>query len=50
MAAMGYDGPSLPLDLKFLFQNNSILIKLNLINKTTNQLGQEMKNNMQVKV
>ena len=50
MAAMGHDGPSLPLDLKFPFQNKSVLIKLNLINKTTNQLGQEMKNDMQVKV
>ena len=50
MAALGHDGPSLPLDLKFPFQNKSVLIKLNLINKTTNQLGQEMKNDMQVKV
>ena len=50
VAAMGHDGPSLPLDFKFPFQNKSILIKLNLINKTTNKLGQQMKNNMQVKV
>ena len=49
MAAMDHDGPSLPLDLKFPFQNKSILIKLNLINETTNQLGQQIKNNMQVK-
>ena len=34
MAAMGHDGPSLPFDLKFPFQNKSILIKSNLINKT----------------
>ena len=43
MAAMGHDGPSLPFDFKFPFQNKSILIKLNLINKTTNKLGQQMK-------
>ena len=34
MAAMGHDGPSLPFDFKFPFQNKSILIKSNLINKT----------------
>ena len=39
MAAMGHDGSSLPFDFKFPFQNKGILIKLNLINKTTNQLG-----------
>ena len=50
IAAMGHDGPSLPLDFKFPFQNKSILIKLNLINETTNQLGQQIKNNMQMKV
>ena len=50
MAATGHDGPSLPFDFKFPFQNKIILIKLNLINKTTNKLGQQMKNNMQVKV
>ena len=49
VAAMGHDGPSLPLDFKFPFQNKSILIKLNLINKMTNQLGTQMKSNMQVK-
>ena len=49
MAAMGHDDPSMPLDFKFPFQNKSILIKLNLINKMTNQLGQQMKSNMQVK-
>ena len=43
MAAMGHDGPSLPFDFKFPFQNKSILIKLNLINKMTNQLGKQMK-------
>ena len=50
VAAMGHDGPSLPLDFKFPFQNKSILIKLNLINETTNQLGHQIKSNMQVKV
>ena len=49
MAAMGHDDQSMPLDFKFPFQNKSILIKLNLINKMTNQLGQQMKSNMQVK-
>ena len=49
MAAMGHDDPSMPLDFKFPFQNKRILIKLNLINKMTNQLGQQMKSNMQVK-
>ena len=43
---MGHDGPSLPFDLKFLFENvfKSILIKSNLINKMINQLRQQMKN------
>ena len=50
MAAMGHDGSSLLLDFKFPFQNKSILIKLNLINEMTNQLGQQIKNNIQVKV
>ena len=50
MAAMGHDGPSLPFDFKFPFQNTSILIKSNLINKTANQPGQRIKNNLQVKV
>ena len=50
ISAMGHDGPSLPLDFKFPFQNKGILIKLNLINETTNQLGQQIKNNMRVKV
>ena len=49
MAAMGHNGPSSPFDFKFPFQNKSILIKSNLINKMTNQLKQ-MKNNIQVKV
>ena len=34
MAAMAHDGPSLPFDFKFPFQNKNILIKSNLINKT----------------
>ena len=46
MAAMGHDDPSLPFDFKFPFQNKSILIKTNLINKPR----QQMKNNIQVKV
>ena len=46
MAAMGHDGPSLPFDFKFPFQNKSIFIESNLINKR----GQQMKNNIQVKV
>ena len=50
MAAMGHDCPSLPLDIKFPFQNKSILNKLNLINETTHQLGQQIKKNLQVKV
>ena len=44
VAAMGHDGPPLPFDFKFLFQNKSILIKSNLINKTR----QQMKYNIQV--
>ena len=47
---MGYDGPSLSVDFKFPFQNKSILIKSNLINEMINQLGQEMKNKIQVKL
>ena len=47
---MGHDGSSLPLHFKFPFQNKSVLIKLNLINETTNQLAQQIKSNMQVKV
>ena len=50
MVVMVRDGPSLPFDFKFLFQNKSFLIKSNLINEMTNQLGQQMKNKMQVKV
>ena len=46
MAVMGHDGPSLPFDLKFPFQNDSILVKSNLINEMTNQLGQQMKHKM----
>ena len=42
MALMGYDGPSLPFNFKFPFQNafKSILIKSNLINEMINQLRQ----------
>ena len=43
MEAMVHDGPSLPFDFKFPFQNESILIKSNMINEMTNQLGQQMK-------
>ena len=35
LAVMGHDGPSLPFDFKFLFQNKSVLIKSNLINEMT---------------
>ena len=45
-AVMGHDGPSLPFAFNFPFQNKSILIKSNLINEMTNQLGQQMKNKM----
>ena len=50
MAVMGHDGVSLPFDFKFPFQNKSILIKSDLINEMTNQLEQQMKSKMQVKV
>ena len=50
MAAMSHDGSLLTLDFKFPFQNENVLIKSNLINETTNQLGQQIKSNMQVKV
>ena len=50
MAVMNHDGLSLPFDFKFPFQNKSILIKSNLINEMTNQLEQQMKSKMQVKV
>ena len=42
MAVMGHDGPSLPFDFKFPFENvfKSILIKLNLINEMITELGQ----------
>ena len=46
MVVMSHDGPSLPFDFKFPFQNKSILIKLNLINKMTNHLRQQIKNKM----
>ena len=50
MALMSYDGPLLPSNFKFPFQNafKSILIKSNLINEMINQLRQQMKNKMQV--
>ena len=52
MPIMGLDGhgPQLPFDFKFPFQNKSISIKSNLVNEMTNQLGQQMKNKMYVKV
>ena len=45
MAAVGHDGPSLPFNFKFPFENvfNSILIKSNLINEITIQLRQQAK-------
>ena len=48
MAAMGHDGPSLPFDFKFPFENGfkSILSKSNLINGMINQLRQQIKNKM----
>ena len=50
MGALGHDDQSLRFDFKFPFQNKSILIKSNLIIKMAYLLGQQMKNNMQVKV
>ena len=50
MAVMGHDGLSMPFDFKFPFQNESVLIKSNLINEMTNQLEQQMKSKMQVEV
>ena len=52
MAVMRHTRPSLPFDSKFLFENlfKGILIKSNLINEMVTQLGQQMKNKMQVKV
>ena len=49
MALMSYDGPPLPSNFKFPFENafKSILIKSNLIHEMINQLRQ-MKNKMQV--
>ena len=51
MAVMSYDGPSLPCNFKFPFENafESILIKSNLINEMINQLRKQMKNKMKVK-
>ena len=46
----GHDGLSMPFDFKFPFQNESVLIKSNLINEMTNQLEQQMKSKMQVEV
>ena len=50
MAVMRHTRPSLPFDSKFLFENlfKGILIKSNLINEMVTQLGQQMKNKMQV--
>ena len=52
MTVMGHVGPRLPPDFKFPFENIYIkeLIKSNLINEMANQLGQQIKNKMQVKV
>ena len=50
MAVMGHDGLSMTFDFKFPFQNESVLIKSNLINEMTNQLEQQMKSKMQVEV
>ena len=50
MEEIGHDGPSLSFDFKFPFQNKSILITLNMINEMTNQLRQQTKNKMQVRV
>ena len=44
MAVLGDDGPLAPFDFKFPFENKSVLIKSNLMNDMTNQLGQQMKN------
>ena len=51
MAVMGHNGPSLPFDFKFLFENafKIFLIKSNLINEMINQRRQHMQNKMQVK-
>ena len=43
MVVIGYDGSSMPFDFKFPFQNKSILMKSNLVNEMTNQLGQQIK-------
>ena len=50
MVEMCHNGLSLPFTFKFQFKSKSILIKWNLISKMTNQLEQQMKNNIQVKV
>ena len=51
VAAISRDGRLLPFGFKFPFQNKSILMKSNLnSNKMTNQLAQQMINNVQVKV
>ena len=50
MVEMCHNGLSLSFTFKFQFKSKSILIKWNLISKMTNQLGQQMKNNIQVKV
>ena len=44
MAVLGDDGPSAPFDFKLPFENKSALMKQNLMNDMTNQLGQQMKN------
>ena len=52
MAVMGQDGPLLSFDFKLPFENafQSILIKWNLINEMSTQLGQQLTNKMEVKV
>ena len=51
MAVMGHNGPSLPFDFKFPFENafKIFLIKSNLVNEMINQRRQHMQNKMQVK-
>ena len=46
---MGHDGPSQPFGFKFPFQNN-YFNQIESDHKMTNQLGQQMKNNIPVKV
>ena len=43
---MGHDGPSLPFDFKFSFQNKSVLIKSNLYNEMTINWATNKKQNV----